>query len=197
MTIPISGRGVVAPGPRGSLLLGLARDLQRDPLATFDRAAATYGDVVRLTAGPPGRRVALHLVSHPDGVQQVLTNTSDAYTKGTPFYREIAAYLGDGLLTSTGHRWRQQRRTLAPLFSHRRIHRQIDAMAAEADRLICLRRCSLRRDRRPGVRERATVVASSCRCGEPAGPGPRSASLPERRCAAATPLRWWRSARSS
>ena len=56
MTIPMSRRDVVAPGPRGSLLLGLARDLQRDPLATFDRAAATYGDVVRLTAGPPGRR---------------------------------------------------------------------------------------------------------------------------------------------
>jgi cytochrome P450 len=135
MTVPISARDVVAPGPRGSLLLGSARDLQRDPLGTFERAAAGYGDVVRLVVGPPGRRVALHLVSHPDGVQQVLTNTSDAYTKGTPFYREIAAYLGDGVLTSTGHRWRQQRRTLAPLFTHRHIHQQIAMMAGEADRL--------------------------------------------------------------
>ena len=135
MAIPISHPDGVAPGPPGSLLLGLTRDLQRDPLGTFERAAAGYGDVVRLLAGPPGRRVALHLVSHPDGVQQVLTNGSDAYTKGTPFYREIAAYLGDGLLTSTGHRWRQQRRTLAPMFSHRRTDRQIDVMAAEAGRL--------------------------------------------------------------
>jgi cytochrome P450 len=135
MTIPISRRDVAAPGPRGSLLLGVTRDLQRDPLGTFERAAAAYGDVVRLIAGPPGRRVALHLVTHPDGVQQVLTNGSDAYTKSTPFYREIAAYLGDGVLTSSGQRWRQQRRTLAPLFTHRRIEQQIDVMAAEADRL--------------------------------------------------------------
>jgi hypothetical protein len=199
MTIPMSRRDVVAPGPRGSLLLGLARDLQRDPLATFDRAAATYGDVVRLTAGPPGRRVALHLVSHPDGVQQVLTNTSDAYTKGTPFYREIAAYLGDGLLTSTGHRWRQQRRTLAPRFSHRRIQRQIDGMAAEADRLICYLAC--------------VGVLYGVTAGQASASGPLwwpvlvgAASLPALAALGFAAgallrsrytLRWWRSARSS
>jgi hypothetical protein len=46
-----------APGPRGSLLLGLARELRRDQLGTLERAVATYGDVARLVVGPPGRRV--------------------------------------------------------------------------------------------------------------------------------------------
>jgi cytochrome P450 len=132
VTAPNSRRDLVAPGPRGSLLLGVAQDLQRDQLGTFERAVAEYGDVVRLVVGPPGRRVALHLVSHPDGVQQVLTNGPEGYTKGTPFYREIAAYAGDGVLTSDGQRWRQQRRTLAPLFTHRRTDRHVAAMVAEA-----------------------------------------------------------------
>jgi cytochrome P450 len=79
--------------------------------------------------------VELYLVSHPDGVQQVLTSGPEDYTKGTPFYREIAAYLGDGVLTSDGPRWRQQRRTLAPLFTHRRTERHVAAMVAEAERL--------------------------------------------------------------
>lgn len=136
MTVPTVRREVVAPGPRGSMLLGMARDLQRDQLGTFERAMAEHGDVVRLVVGPPGRRVSLHLVSHPDGVQQVLGSRPENYTKGTPFYREIAAYLGDGVLTSNGLRWRQQRRTLAPLFTHRRTRRHVAAMVAEADRLI-------------------------------------------------------------
>jgi cytochrome P450 len=124
-----------APGPRGSLLWGLAKDLQRDQLATFERAAADHGDVVRLIAGPPGRRVSLYLISHPDGVQHVLTG-GDAYTKGTAFYQEIAGFFGDGVLTSDGQRWRRQRRTLAPLFTHRRTDHHVAAIAAEARRMV-------------------------------------------------------------
>jgi cytochrome P450 len=136
MNDTISRGDDTAPGPRGSPLLGMARDLLRDQLGTLDRVTSEHGDVVRLMAGLPGRRVSLHLVSHPDGVQQVLGNVSDGYTKGTPFYREIAAHIGDGVLTSDGQRWRHQRRTLAPLFTHRRTDRHVAAMVAEAHRLV-------------------------------------------------------------
>jgi cytochrome P450 len=66
-------------------------------------------------------RRALKLVTHPDGVEQMLAGDPDGYSKSTPYYDEIAAYLGNGLLTSGGSQWRQQRRTVAPLFSRRRI----------------------------------------------------------------------------
>ena len=130
----MSGSDVV-PGPRGSRWLGVTRDLQRDQLGTYDRAVAEYGDVVRLAVGPPGLRRDLYLVTHPDGVEQVLAGDPDGYSKNTPYYEEIAAYLGNGLLTSGGPRWRQQRRTVAPLFSHRRISGYVDVMADEAARL--------------------------------------------------------------
>jgi cytochrome P450 len=68
-------------------------------------------------------------VTHPDGVQQVLAGGAGGYVKGSRFYREIAATLGDGLLTSDRPRWRRQRRTVAPLFPHRRIAGYVPVMA--------------------------------------------------------------------
>jgi cytochrome P450 len=104
-------------------------ELRRDQLGTFERVVAEYGDVVRLVVGPPGLRRDLYLVTHPDGVEQVLAGDPDGYSKNTPVYEEVAAYLGNGLLTSGGARWRQQRRTVAPLFSHRRIDTYVEVMA--------------------------------------------------------------------
>jgi cytochrome P450 len=132
--------GGQAPGPAGSPLLGMQGALQHDLLRTYEAVTAEYGDVVRLPVGPPGLRRVIYLVTHPDGVEQVLaggrsTTSTELYTKDTPFYREIAAYLGDGLLTSEGSRWRQQRRTVAPIFTHRRIAGYVDVMAEEATRV--------------------------------------------------------------
>jgi cytochrome P450 len=126
-------RGKPAPGPRGSMQL--VKQVRRDQLGMYERLVAEYGDVVRLVLGPPGLRRVLYLVTHPDGVEQVLAGDPGHYTKNTPYYKEIAAYLGNGLLTSDGQQWRQQRRTVAPLFSHRRIDGYVDVMADEAARV--------------------------------------------------------------
>ena len=121
-----------ASGPRGSRLLGLARELAHDPTGTYEAVMLANPVVGRMVIGPPGRRVTLYLVSHPDGVQEVLVGSGRVHTKDTPFYREIAAWIGNGLLTSEGATWKQQRRTLAPLFTPRRIATYGTAMAEEA-----------------------------------------------------------------
>ena len=128
-------RPTEVPGPRGSLLMGMGGQLQRDQLGTYERVMAEYGGVARLVVGPPGLRRVLYFVTHPDGVQQVLAGSPDGYTKNTPFYEEIGAYLGNGLLTSGGQQWRQQRRTVAPLFTRRRIDGCVGVMADEAGRV--------------------------------------------------------------
>jgi cytochrome P450 len=123
------------PGPRGSFMLGIARELQRDQLGTYETLMAEYGGLVRLVVGPPGLRRVLYMVTDPAGVEQVLGAEPGRYTKDTPFYEEIAAYLGDGLLTSDGERWRLQRRIVAPLFSRRRMAGAVAVIADEAARL--------------------------------------------------------------
>ena len=110
--------------------------LRRDQLGTLHQVMRQFGDVARITAGPPGLRRTFYLVSHPDAVARVLGGGESEYAKDNPTYREIAWYLGDGLLTSSGERWRRQRRTAAPLFTRHRIDSYVEVMVAEAERLI-------------------------------------------------------------
>ena len=120
------------PRPRAHLVLGSAPDLRRSQAETYARVMREHGDVVRLAAGPPGLRVQLHCVFHPDGVRQVLAGTRDGYTKRNRFYVQIAEALGWGLLTTEGERWQRQRRLIQPLFARKQVAGYADLMAEEA-----------------------------------------------------------------
>ncbi len=120
----------------GLPLIGAALALRRDQLGTFERARRARGDVVLLSAGPPGWRVEAHGVFSPDGAQHVLVDAADRYRKETPTYFELAATIGDGLLTSQDETWRRQRRVVAPLFTRRRISEYAAVMADEAGALV-------------------------------------------------------------
>ena len=117
------------PGARVGLL-GATRELRRDPLDTLRRHARAHGDVARITVGPPGARRVIYLVTAPDGVEHVLT--SRTYTKDTPAFREIASWLGYGLLTSDGADWQRHRRIVQPLFTPRQVAASTGLVAAEA-----------------------------------------------------------------
>jgi cytochrome P450 len=130
--MPTLSRHDTVPGPSGSPLLGMTRHLQRDLLGTLRSAMLEHGGVARLVVGPPGLRLPLYLVSHPDGVRRVLAENAAGYSKQTPVFREMAAYFGNGLVISDGQEWRQQRRMIAPLFTRRRIARYAEDMIREA-----------------------------------------------------------------
>ena len=120
------------PRPRAHPLLGSALDLRRSQAETYARVMREHGDVVRLAAGPPGLRLQLYCVFHPDGVRQVLAGSRDGYTKRNRFYVQIAEAIGWGLLTTEGERWLRQRRLIQPLFTRKQIASYADLMAEEA-----------------------------------------------------------------
>jgi cytochrome P450 len=120
------------PRRRASRILGSALELRRSQIHTYERAMREHGDVVRLPIGPPGVRVDLYVAFHPDGVQHVLAGKRGRYTKANRFYREIAANIGMGLLTSEGARWEHQRRLIQPLFTRRQIAGYSELMAEES-----------------------------------------------------------------
>ena len=110
-------RHKAAPGPRGHLLLGSARDIQRDPLRFGLDMTQQYGDIVRI-------RLLLwpaYLVNHPDGVKHVLQQNQQNYNKDLYPYQIFKPLLGRGLVTNDGKSWLYQRRLMQPAFHRKRL----------------------------------------------------------------------------
>ncbi|MEV0219053.1 cytochrome P450 [Streptomyces sp. NPDC050704] len=120
------------PGPKGIPLLGSALDLQRDSLDTFVRARREYGDVVRISAGPPGLRSVMHCVFSAAGAQQVLATQTANFRKDNRLYEEIRLSIGNGLLTSQDADYLRQRRLIQPLFTKRQVDGYATAVTLEA-----------------------------------------------------------------
>ncbi|MET9463655.1 cytochrome P450 [Streptomyces sp. NPDC006544] len=126
-----TGTGAEAPRLAGVPLLGSLLDLTSDSLGTYLRARGEHGDVVRITAGPPGLRTELHCVFSAEGVQQVLASQAANFRKDNAVYQEVRDSFGNGLLTSQDEDYLRQRRLVQPLFTKRRVDGYAGAVAAE------------------------------------------------------------------
>jgi cytochrome P450 len=118
-------------GPRGmEALLGLLR-MRRDVLGWVHEQRLRHGEVfvARLPRRMPGVPEVILYSCEPTTAREILTDPR-RFVKHSPVYEEMAAALGDGLLTSEGERWRGQRRTLQPLFTRKRIADYTDAFLA-------------------------------------------------------------------
>jgi cytochrome P450 len=123
--------GRTPPGPPRSATLSLLRKLASDRLSLMTEARDVYGDAVRVVIGPK----TLYIFNHPDHAKHVLADNAGNYHKGIG-YIEARRALGDGLLTSEGELWRKQRRTIQPVFQHKRVAAQAGVIATEAARLV-------------------------------------------------------------
>src|SRR6266478_4163844 len=97
LTKPRGKQVASPPGPKGSPIMGVMRDFNRDSLRFIERAQCEYGDIVwmRFLYVP-----ALFLY-HPDDIEYVLTTTQKNFIKSmsvrSNFFRRL---VGNGLLTS-------------------------------------------------------------------------------------------------
>lgn len=121
------------PGLEGAALLGSLFDLKSDSLGTYLRARQRHGDVVRISAGPPGLRAELYCVFSAEGAQQVLASESANFRKDNAFYQEVRDSFGNGLLTSQDEDYLRQRRLVQPLFTRKRVDGYAGAVAAETE----------------------------------------------------------------
>nr|AAQ17113.2 putative P450 hydroxylase [Actinomadura madurae] len=122
--------GRVPPGPPRRATPNLLRMLATDRLGMM-QAALRHGDAVRVGLGPK----ALYLFNRPEHAKHVLADNSGNYHKGIGLVQARRA-LGDGLLTSEGDLWREQRRVVQPAFQHKRIAGLADAVVEEAGALV-------------------------------------------------------------
>lgn len=120
-----------APGPKGRLILGSLKDVQRDPLGFFLESAKRYGGLVRFRmAYKP-----LFLVSRPEYIRHVLQDNLKNYAKGVS-YESLRSVMGNGLLVAEGDLWRRQRKLMNPLFTRQRFVEKLDVVTACVDRAI-------------------------------------------------------------
>jgi len=111
----------------GHPLWGSLQDLRNDSLGFFDRAAAS-GDIVSFRLAH--RRV--FGVHHPDLVKQVLLTDYENYVK-KGIYTRLRPVFRKGLITSMGSLWKQQRRTIQPMFSRKNM----ETLVAIIEEQVC------------------------------------------------------------
>jgi cytochrome P450 len=138
------------PGPRannGGLLgqLRFAYGFLTDPIGFVRGRFAEYGDIY-FVPSRTGEDAGLYVVRHPDHVREVLVTRAAAFTKQHSAFRQLAQFLGEGLLTSDGDSWKRQRRMVQPAFSTTRLAGYAAVMTEEAERLVATWRDGQRLD---------------------------------------------------
>lgn len=117
------------PGPRALPVLGNALQLtgtQEDFFLLMRRCAERYGPMFRLWVGT---RPFIFLQS-AEAVQPILN--SSVHIDKSPDYRFVEAWVGKGLVTSTGDKWRARRKLLTPSFHSRVLEEFLQPLYREA-----------------------------------------------------------------
>ncbi len=121
------------PGAKGLELLKWGYRIKQSPLKTYIEMHETYGDLVWMPW--PGKKCLF--VYHPDLVAYVLKENHTNYSKGHQ-YDELKPLLGDGLLTSEGELWRNQRKVMAKQFHQSSTDNYIPIIASITEKKLTL-----------------------------------------------------------
>lgn len=110
-------------GIRGSLAAGRRNVLELIP------EIATHAPIL---SGRTGKR--WHMVMEPDALKRVLRDNLANYPKSLVTKLILGPAIGDSLFVAEGAEWHWQRRTAAPVFSHRNVAALGPVMTAAAER---------------------------------------------------------------
>jgi cytochrome P450 len=110
------------------------RAVQRDTLTFLRRSFEQHGDFIEY---PVGLFSAFQLTA-PDLIEHVLLHNYANYSKDTIQFNTLAEVTGQGLLTSSGDFWLQQRRLAQPAF-HRRYLPEMATVIVQATERLCQR----------------------------------------------------------
>ncbi|MFW7377526.1 MAG: cytochrome P450 [Oligoflexus sp.] len=100
------------PGPNTPPLIGIGFEFRKHGVALLSQLSRTYGDYVKFPM--PGIRGVL--VSDPAFIKLVFLQTERLFVKGK-IYERMRPLIGEGLVTSSGQIWRQQRKLANPAFN--------------------------------------------------------------------------------
>src|SRR5215471_1282249 len=111
-----------ADGPRINVPLALLSQIlpsvfQFDSLAFTLSVSRRYGDIAYYRFGP----LNVYHLCHPDLAQQILVEQQERFRKPELLRHALGPFAGEGLFTSEGAAWKQQRKLMQPAFHHRQL----------------------------------------------------------------------------
>ncbi|CAG9801779.1 unnamed protein product [Chironomus riparius] len=121
------------PGPNGLPFIGNALDLtgtSHTVFKTIVEKGKDFNRVIKLWVGP---KLIVFLVD-PRDIELVLS--SQVYLEKSPEYRFFRPWLGNGLLISSGQKWRAHRKLIAPTF-HLNVLKSFIELFNDNSRLVC------------------------------------------------------------
>jgi cytochrome P450 len=124
------------PGPHINLPLAvIAQMVPRlfpfDPLTWGLDIAHQYGDIAHYQLGP----LHVYQIAHPDLARQILVEQADKFHKARLIKVAFAPFAGDGLLTSDGPLWKQQRKLMQPAFHYAHLTAYANEIVTRAAQL--------------------------------------------------------------
>jgi cytochrome P450 len=125
-TEPVPARVPLHNTPLG--VLASARAGQKNVLELIPELATRQP----IVSGRTGRR--WHMVMDPGALKRVLRDRVEDYPKSTVTKLILEQAIGDSLFVAEGAEWLWQRRTAAPVFSHRNVAALAPVMTAAAER---------------------------------------------------------------
>ncbi len=96
-----------------------------NPLPFHSENFQKFGDTFRVRVGP-GKPVVF--TRDPEIIQQVLQKQQKKFRKSPLQTKDLAKYIGRGLLTAEGEHWRVQRRMIQPAFHKKKLEGLLGTM---------------------------------------------------------------------
>eukprot|EP01138_Halocafeteria_seosinensis_P014356 gb/GECG01014657.1/.p1 GENE.gb/GECG01014657.1/~~gb/GECG01014657.1/.p1 ORF type:complete len:506 (+),score=39.52 gb/GECG01014657.1/:1-1518(+) len=122
------------PGPPRIPIVGHIPYLLKAPWLQFDRWAREYGTIYRYFIwGNP-----MVVVSEPEEVKKILTTQNKQFPKDDWSYAYFKPILGNGMVTSSGERWKHSREVIKPKFHYDSLERLHPIFIGAAQR-VCKR----------------------------------------------------------
>ncbi|MBC8256586.1 MAG: cytochrome P450 [Candidatus Marinimicrobia bacterium] len=138
----------------GSFITGALNDFKTDNHFQLFTNLAKYGEIVRFNLGTE----PVIFISNPQYIKYILQENYKNYKKDY-FYKDLSLALGQGLVTSEGDYWRQQRKLIQPTFHRHSISNFAEIIRQET--LITLKNWQSLKDKRVNfVEEMKTLTLS-------------------------------------
>ncbi|PCH93879.1 MAG: cytochrome P450, partial [Bacteroidetes bacterium] len=127
----MAGKRLRPPGPIGPPVIGVGLKISKDTTGFLTRTAKEFQDLSYFKV----LNINIYYLSKPEYVQHVLQVNNKNYHKGVK-YKFLKLFLGQGLLTSEGEFWLQQRRLAQPAFHKHKIASFAETMTSDTNDMM-------------------------------------------------------------